>query len=100
VKDDTDNCSDLMRQPIVDILCGIENRLEADPLNSSSPSDEEPILPGNGFEALGVFENSCFVAQSMGEDLQEAFIQMKRVEQLEFTGAVSPFEYNTYLVIA
>lgn len=82
------------------ILHGIENELEADPPTSGGPSDEDPILPGNWFESLRAFENSEFVAQSLGADFQEAFTQMKRAEQLQFTGAVNPFEYNTYLVMA
>jgi glutamine synthetase len=82
------------------ILYGIENKLEADPPTTGGPTDDDPILPGNWFESLRAFENSEFVAKWMGEDFQEAFMQMKHAEQLEFTGAVNPFEYNTYLVMA
>jgi glutamine synthetase len=82
------------------MLYGIENKLKADPPATGGPSNDDPILPGNWFEALRAFENSDFVANSMGADFQEAFTQMKIAEQLEFTGAVNPFEYNTYLVMA
>lgn len=82
------------------ILYGIENKLVADPPSTGGPSDEEPVLPANWYEALRAFENSELVAQSLGEDFQDAFMQIKRSEQLEFTGAVNPFEYNTYLVMA
>lgn len=82
------------------MLHGIENRLEPEPPVNAGPRKTDPVLPGNWFEALREFEQSQFIADSLGPEFQEAFREMKRFEQMEFTGAVNPLEYNTYLVLA
>lgn len=82
------------------ILHGIENRIEPEPPVAAGPNKSDPVLPGNWFEALREFEHSSFITDSLGKDFQEAFREIKRFEQTEFTGAVNPLEYNTYLVLA
>lgn len=82
------------------ILHGIENRLQPDPPVSGGPTDADPVLPGNWYEALRAFEGSEFISAWLGADFQEAFGAIKRMEQLEFSGAVTPLEYNSYLVLA
>ena len=62
--------------------------------------DVDPVLPGNWYEALREFENSEFIATALGADFRGAMSAIKRAEQLEFSGTVNPFEYNSYLVLA
>lgn len=82
------------------ILHGIENKLTADEPVTGGPPDAEPVLPGNWYEAQREFEHSEFIAEALGADFQQAFAAIKREEQMEFSGAVNPLEYNTYLVLA
>jgi glutamine synthetase len=82
------------------ILHGLEHRLQPEPPVNAGPKKADPVLPGNWFEALREFEQSTFITASLGPDFQEAFREIKRFEQTEFTGAVNPLEYNTYLVMA
>ncbi|MEJ8566582.1 glutamine synthetase family protein [Elongatibacter sediminis] len=82
------------------MLHGIDNRLEPEAPVNSGKVDGDPILPANWYDALRVFEQSDFIAGALGADFQEAFREIKRAEQQEFTGAVNPLEYDTYLVMA
>lgn len=82
------------------IAHGIENKLEADEPTTGGPQDVDPILPGNWYEALREFENSEFIAAALGADFRQALSAIKREEQLEFSGAVNPLEYDSYLVLA
>jgi len=82
------------------ILHGMENKLMPDEPATGGPPDADPLLPGNWYEALRSFENSEFIGNSLGEDFREAFAEIKRMEQLEFSGAVTSLEYNSYLVMA
>ena len=82
------------------IADGIENRMQADTPITGGPQDGDPVLPGNWDQALAVFEESEFVAENLGENFRQAFGAIKRAEQAEFNQAVSPLEYNSYLVLA
>ena len=82
------------------MLHGLELEIEPDAPIAGGPTTADPVLPGNWFEALLEFERSQFVAEALGAEFREAFAAVKRMEQNEFTGAVNPLEYNTYLVLA
>ena len=82
------------------ILHGIERRQEpAAPVNAG-PGKPKAKLPGNWETALAAFEQSRFIRESLGAEFQRAMVEIKRVEQEQFLAAVSPLEYDTYLVLA
>jgi glutamine synthetase len=82
------------------ILYGIENKLEADKPRNDSEQKTEASLPRNWTDALSAFQQSDYVKQYLGAPFHEAFCEVKKVEQAEFEGVVSAFEYDTYLVSA
>ena len=82
------------------ILHGITNKLEAAPPINNNNEPAEASLPQNWYSALERFEQSAFVKEYLGEKFHEAFVAVKQTEQAEFAGAISPFEYDTYLVMA
>jgi glutamine synthetase len=82
------------------ILHGIENRLEPGPPTQAGPGKPAAVLPDTWQAALAAFEQSDFVRDQLGADFQRAFSAIKKVEQDEFAAAVSPLEYDSYLVLA
>jgi glutamine synthetase len=82
------------------ILHGIDNRMEAQPPTSSGPEKPDAELPATWESALRAFETSAFIPDYLGSEFQLAFSAIKRVEQDEFSAAVSPLEYDSYLVLA
>jgi len=58
------------------------------------------VLPSNWDAALTAFEESEFIGQYLGTVFQRALSEIKRVEQDEFSAAVTPLEYDSYLVLA
>lgn len=82
------------------ILHGIENKLQASPPSETGPEKPEAVLPASWDTALGAFQGSDFIADYLGRDFQQAFTEIKRVEQAEFSAAVTPLEYDTCLVLA
>jgi glutamine synthetase len=82
------------------ILHGIDNELEAQPPTTTGPENSDTILPATWEAALKPFEDSAFIRNYLGADLQQALTEIKRVEQAEFSAAVSTLEYDTYLVLA
>jgi glutamine synthetase len=82
------------------ILHGIENTLEAGPPTETGPEKPDAVLPASWDAALGAFQDSVFIADYLGRDFRQAFTEIKRVEQGEFSAAVTPLEYDTCLVLA
>lgn len=82
------------------MLYGIENTLEPEKPAAQGYSEQEPSLPRNWFEALHRFEHSNYVADYLGKPFQTTLAAVKHFEQTEFEGNISPFEYDTYLVMA
>lgn len=82
------------------ILHGLDNKMEAAPPTVSGPGKPEATLPNTWVAALESFENSAFIGKSLGSDFQQAFTAIKRVEQEEFSAAVTRLEYDSYLVLA
>lgn len=82
------------------ILHGLDNELEAEAPTVAGPGKPEATLPNNWLAALEAFENSSFIRENLGADFQQAFGAIKRVEQAEFSAAVTPLEYDSYLVLA
>jgi len=82
------------------ILHGIDNRMEAAPPSTAGPGNIKAELPSNWDAALAAFEESAFIPQYLGPDFQHALTEIKRVEQAEFARAVTPLEYDSYLVLA
>jgi glutamine synthetase len=82
------------------ILHGIENELEPEPPTSAGPGKPRAVLPDTWQAALRAFEESGFIHNNLGADFQRALAAIKRVEQDEFAAAVSPLEYDSYLVLA
>ena len=58
------------------------------------------MIPASWDAALAAFEQSVFNRDYLGEDFQFALTETKRIEQDEFSAAVSPLEYDSYLVLA
>ena len=82
------------------ILHGIESRNEPEPPTEAEPGKPEATLPASWEAALAEFERSPFIRDALGADFQRAMTAIKRVEQEQFQGRVSPLEYDTYLVLA
>ena len=82
------------------ILHGIDQEIEAEPPATPGPDRVNAILPATWEAALNSFENSAFIRDYLGADFQHAFAEIKRVEQHEFSAAVSVLEYDSYLVLA
>jgi glutamine synthetase len=82
------------------ILHGLDKELPADPPTEQGPQKPDATLPDNWRAALDAFECSDFIRESLGGTFQTAFAAIKRVEQAEFSAAVSRLEYDSYLVLA
>jgi glutamine synthetase len=82
------------------ILHGIDLALEAEPPTTTGPDKVNTVLPATWEAALNSFEGSSFIRDHLGADFQQALSEIKRVEQDEFSAAVSTLEYDSYLVLA
>lgn len=82
------------------ILHGIDRKLQAEPPTTAGPEKQAATLPANWDAALSAFEQSEFISEYLGVDCQVALTEIKRIEQDEFSAAVSPLEYDSYLVLA
>jgi glutamine synthetase len=76
------------------------NGLQPGPPTEPGPGKPEAVLPDTWNAALAAFEESEFIRDYLGRELQTAVSEIKRVEQQEFAGAVSGLEYDSYLVLA
>jgi len=82
------------------ILHGLDNEPRAAPPSTEGPGESETTLPATWEAALDAFEKSAFIGDCLGHDFQQAFSEIKRAEQKEFSAAVTPLEYDSYLVLA
>jgi len=82
------------------ILQGLDRRAEPEPPVTAGPGKPAAVLPGTREAALAAFRNSAFVRDSLGAGFQRALSAIKRIEQNEFSAAVTALEYDTYLVLA
>ena len=82
------------------ILHGMDSRLEADAPTTRGPEKTRAELPATWTAALSAFRKSAFIGQYLGKEFQHALAEIKRVEQAEFAAAVTPLEYDSYLVLA
>jgi glutamine synthetase len=82
------------------VLHGLDQKREPEPPTQAGPGKPKARLPGNWETALAAFERSAFIREALGEDLQRAMVEVKRVEQEQFLAQVSPLEYDSYLVLA
>lgn len=82
------------------ILHGIENKLKAAPPSETGPEKPDAVLPASWDAALSAFQGSDFITQYLGTDFRHAYAEIKKVEQQEFSAAVTPLEYDTCLVLA
>jgi glutamine synthetase len=82
------------------ILKGIEEQADPGPATEAHPGKPEAVLPATWEAALAAFENSAFISEQLGADFQQGLSAVKRAEQHEFSAAVSPLEYDSYLVLA
>jgi glutamine synthetase len=82
------------------ILHGLDAGREPAPPSSEGPESQQAGLPNTWRAALQAFGNSPFIEEYLGVQLRHALSEVKRVEQDTFAAAVSPLEYDSYLVLA
>ena len=78
-------------------LHGIENKLAAPQAVVGDAGDVEAVLPHFWQHALEVFEQSDFIRDYLGAELQKTFSLCKRKEKHEFDSRVTLLEYDAYL---
>lgn len=80
------------------MLYGIENKLVAPPATvGDAYSQHPPSLPRYWPDALEKFQNSEFIRDYLGAELQQVYSISKQQEMDQFSSYVSPLEYNAYL---
>jgi glutamine synthetase len=79
------------------VLYGIENKLTAPPAVEGDAGEVEPVLPHFWNDALKTFEQSDFICDALGAELQRNYAQSKRMEKQEFDSRVTLLEYDAYL---
>lgn len=82
------------------ILHGLDNQLDAGLPTEAGPERTKAELPATWHAALARFEGSGFIGRYLGVLFQDAFSEIKRNEQDEFSAAVTALEYDSYLVLA
>ena len=78
-------------------LYGIEQKLAAPDAVIGDAGDIEAVLPHFWQDALAVFEQSDFIRDYLGAELQKTFTLCKRKEKQEFDSRVTLLEYDAYL---
>ena len=78
-------------------LYGIENKLQAPSAVVGDVGDVKPTLPHFWNDAIGVFEESSFIRDYLGEELQTNYARCKRQEKHEFDSRITLMEYDAYL---
>lgn len=78
-------------------LYGIENKMQPPEPVEGDAGDAAPELPHHWNDALNAFEQSSFVREYLGEELQRTFSLCKRQEKKEFDTRVTALEYDTLL---
>jgi len=78
-------------------LYGIEQKLAAPDAVVGDAGDVEAVLPHFWQDALAVFEQSGFIRDYLGAEMQKTFTLCKRKEKQEFDSRVTLMEYDAYL---
>ena len=78
-------------------LYGIENKLVAPAAVEGDAGDIAPELPHFWNDAITQFEQSAFIRDYLGTELQRNFALSKRMEKQEFDSRVTAMEYDAYL---
>ena len=78
-------------------LYGIENKLVAPAAVEGDAGDVAPELPHFWNDAITQFEQSAFIRDYLGTELQRNFALSKRMEKQEFDSRVTAMEYDAYL---
>ena len=78
-------------------LYGIENKMAAPQAMVGDAGDVKAELPHFWEDALVAFEQSDFIAEYLGTELQKTFALSKRKEKQEFDSRVTLMEYDAYL---
>jgi glutamine synthetase len=78
-------------------LYGIERKLEPTKAIVGDAGDLEPTLPHFWNDAIEIFEESSFIREYLGLDLQTNYALCKRQEKNEFDSKVTLMEYDAYL---
>jgi len=78
-------------------LYGIENKMAAPQAVVGDAGDVKAELPHFWQNALEKFEQSDFIGEYLGTELQKTFALSKRKEKQEFDSRVTLLEYDAYL---
>ncbi|MDA0795476.1 MAG: glutamine synthetase family protein [Proteobacteria bacterium] len=78
-------------------LSGIERKLSAPEPVVGDACDVKPTLPHFWNDAIDVFEESSFIGEYLGAELQRNFTLCKRNEKYEFDTRVTALEYDAFL---
>mgnify|MGYP000099866656 FL=1 len=78
-------------------LYGIENKLVAPAAVEGDAGEVEPELPHFWNDAIKAFEQSDFIRDALGSEMQRNYAQSKRMEKQEFDSRVTLMEYDAYL---
>lgn len=78
-------------------LYGIEQKIAAPDAVTGDAGHVEAVLPYFWQDALTVFEQSDFIRDYLGTELQRTFSLCKRQEKQEFDSRVTLLEYDAYL---
>ncbi len=78
-------------------LYGIENKLVAPAPIQGDAGNIEPELPHFWNDALMAFDQSTFIGDYLGAELQRNYSLCKRMEKHEFDSRVTALEYDAYL---
>ena len=78
-------------------LYGIENKLVAPAAVEGDAGEVEPELPHFWNDSIKAFEQSDFIRDALGSEMQRNYAQSKRMEKQEFDSRVTLMEYDAYL---
>jgi glutamine synthetase len=78
-------------------LYGIENKMAAPQAVVGDAGDVKAELPHFWQDALEAFDQSDFIGEYLGTELQKTFVLSKRKEKQEFDSRVTLLEYDAYL---
>ena len=80
------------------MLDGIEQNLSpGDPISGDGYAQETASLPVYMPDAMQLFDDSDFIRQSLGNELQRIYTLTKQQEMEEFRKRISTLEYQTFL---
>ncbi len=78
-------------------LDGIRRQLEPPPLVAADPyAAEAPLLPTSLWEAVDALDGDGFFRQTLGREIVDFIVMMKRAEVARFLSTVTDWEQNEY----